>query len=549
MFIISYKVSNFDKKTDKILRYLETNWKNCYSTFKKIRKNADWLTYPFSDVDLPGPGAKEKPFMQCGPKAKKYKSKEITDYLSIQSPNRSIAGAKQFLELSSSNCLAFENTPSKVTLSVSDSFDVFIGGKFSVREYGNISKILKAKGIHLKSYKTINNRIIKNIKNDIVVNVDVDQAKIDPELAFNWMLTKILEMIDFRPENFDKLEFTCKFGFDGAETQQEIDFQKSDDIDDKYFFIISFVPLKITYENNKIWVNENPNSTDWCKPIEIVWRKENDTMTNEKFNYYQRYKNFKSLQYKFNIILIFSMMDQKAINACNLKKPTTKGVDSCCCYICKFRSIGKRNFQNFDPCVEPENERELYEFGLSPLHGLLNFTKFIIYNVATTINQTEKNLINERLTQSFNIDFGEIKRGFGSKITGNVARMLFRNIEKFSNTIKVDIIFLKNVEIMLEMVRSKQLINYETFHNIIEQIANFLKTRGIHLTPTVHKYLHHSYSIVKHIQDKYQISPGSLSEEPMEAIIRKARQIRKENSRMVSRKENNYDTFIGLYIF
>ena len=131
----------------------------------------------------------------------------------------------------------------------------------------------------------------------------------------------------------------------------------------------------------------------------------------------------------FNVALIFSMMDQKSINACVMKKPGSKGVDSCCCYICKLRSVGMKNFQNFESSTLPASSEQCYLFGISPLHGLLNFTKFVIYNVATQINEIEKTELNDKLTKNFKIDFNEIKRGHGSKITGNVARMFFSNFE------------------------------------------------------------------------------------------------------------------------
>ena len=154
-------------------------------------------------------------------------------------------------------------------------------------------------GVNLKTCKTISTHILKNIKSELLLNVTPEAVKIDPELAFNWMIVKILEDIDFQAFDLENIQLIAKFCFDGGETQQEIVFQNVNDIDDKYFFLVSFVPLIIKYETKTIWINPNQNSVDWCKPLEILFVKENDTMFNETYSKFKKYEDYRSPKYQF----------------------------------------------------------------------------------------------------------------------------------------------------------------------------------------------------------------------------------------------------------
>lgn len=522
--------------------------------FVKIHQNRIWLNKTFCDLRKPGPGAPEKPYILSSKRSQYRKTRSVYNELVKNSPNRTMAAAKQYV-LSNNICspksLNFsdiEVTETKIkNLNVSDSFDILVGGRFSKREYINLTHILKEKDIFLKSYETIRTNILKDCKDDLPIVAEPSLVYISPHTAFSHSFHQILDGLNL-PFTDKKYKFYCKFGFDGGETQQQINFDnESPKINDKHFFIVTFLPLFIFLDDEKIWQNTNPNSVNQCKPLEIHFCKENDKLS---LSIFQKFTNLcKNTEFDlFDLNLIPSMMDQKAINACTIFQPPNKGSDTKKCYICKLRSVGKNSFQNIR-ASSSNTSCEILHFGLSNLHALLNFTKFIIYDVAAVINKKSKIEINNDLSSVYNIDFAEVRRGFGSQITGNIARNFYKDCNKFASALNIDYSFVENVNIFLKMLRSSEPINYEQFSLIITNIFEFLDKNSIHLTPTVHKLLIHSNEITKYFYDFFGVGPGFFSEEPMESMIRKARKIREENTRMVSRIDNNYDLLVYCYIF
>ena len=311
--------------------------------------------------------------------------------------------------------------------------------------------------------------------------------------------------------------------------------------------MIGFVPLLLFDHNeNILWKNSNPNSTENFFPLEIIFEKENGLSTNNIFKKYMSFFSEKN-NFDFKLIVLPTMMGQKSINACCILKDGAKGVDTHLCYLCSLRSSCQNSFQNLSK--EYSANDQFLIFAISPLHAFLNVTKFIIYNISPTINNFSKQEINSRLESAFNIHFNEIRRGFGTKITGNVARLFFENTHLFSKTIVLPTHFIENFKKILYFIRSKERIDMQHYEIVCKDIIKYLSMNKIHITPTIHKILFHGHQIISFIQNLGASEPGVFSEEAIEASIRKIRKIRKENSRLISRKCNNKDTLINSYIY
>lgn len=225
------------------MRYLEDNWKGSMARFCSIQRNQNWLDTDFfkqNSLHNPGPGAPTKTYSESGLKSKKGQVDAVLEKLEVNSPKRTEAACIKFLEKSfdTSQNLSFsalENRPKK--LSVTESFNILSHCKFSKREYMKLVEILKLSDVQLKSYEWIRQKILRNTKSSLTVVAKKESVKIDPCVSLLWSLNKILDSLSLDDStDFSQIKFVIKFGFDGAQILQEINFQKEDDIDDKYFF-------------------------------------------------------------------------------------------------------------------------------------------------------------------------------------------------------------------------------------------------------------------------------------------------------------------------
>ena len=172
------------------------------------------------------------------------------------------------------------------------------------------------------------------------------------------------------------------------------------------------------------------------------------------------YRKYKRLENEFNtdsannisVEIVFTMMDSKAISA-SILAGIYRPFSPKRCIFCLKLSHGTKNFQG-DMLISEIVDPRSVAFGISPLHLLINATKFLIYNVGCGI--TEKDVKNQKVIdvhkRNFNyihVDLNNTRNGFRSLITGNVRRRLLENSEKFSKTIKVD---QKTIELTLDLI-------------------------------------------------------------------------------------------------
>ena len=172
------------------------------------------------------------------------------------------------------------------------------------------------------------------------------------------------------------------------------------------------------------------------------------------------------------------------------------------------------------------------------MHALINMTKFSIYRV----NSLKLDEINKVLKSKFKIDCDQVKTGYGSQITGNVARKLLAQPKILSNVLKIDFEVVDLFSQILEFCRSPQKYKKNEILDICEKTKDYLSNNQIKQTPTVHKLVMHLPEICEYFWENYSLTVGQLSEEPLESVIRKWRMVRQDRARMINRTLNNFDT-------
>lgn len=111
--------------------------------------------------------------------------------------------------------------------------------------------------------------------------------------------------------NFKKnLTLYVKYGFDGTNAHRYK--QKCGEISSStdYLFCSSLVPLRLVdkIKNEIYWLNPNPSSTRFCRPIKIMYKKEtNQLILNEGADLKKQIKNLKDIKIG-NCSIQFEMM-------------------------------------------------------------------------------------------------------------------------------------------------------------------------------------------------------------------------------------------------
>ena len=145
----------------------------------------------------------------------------------------------------------------------------------------------------------------------------------------------------------------------------------------------------------------------------------------------------------------------------------------------------------------------------------------------------------------YKIDLFDVRHGFGTQITGNVARRMLKDKEKFAKMLGIEKTIVELFSEIIENISSKSLTNTQIFTKNCIKLKKLLNRE----TPTIHKILSHGTDIIDFFQQNYNIGIGAFSEEPMEGLIRKFRRIRSNHARTNSRKNNNLDTLQKMWLY
>lgn len=210
-------------------------------------------------------------------------------------------------------------------------------------------------------------------------------------------------------------KLTSKWGCDGASGQREFKqkFINTDEADSS-IFMVSMVPLRLSYLNYIVWTNPRPSSTNLCRPISFEFCKE----TKEKIkctsaNINMQYNNLndtvieaygKSITISHE--LFETMIDGKVCQA------LSDTPSSSACVICK---ACPKEMNNLPLVTKREVDTSILKFGLSTLHARIRFMENILhiaYNIqfkkwiATKENKSIKALTKTRIQNEFKEKMG-----------------------------------------------------------------------------------------------------------------------------------------------
>lgn len=133
----------------------------------------------------------------------------------------------------------------------------------------------------------------------------------------------------------------------------------------------------------------------------------------------------------------------------------------------------------------------------------------------------------------------QVKPGFGTSNTGNVARKCFDQPELFAEALGLDPQFVKNISIILKLFRSEQLLDLDKVEEFCRDVywQHYDLYDWTKMSPKVHKFLRHSCEILREFPE---IPPAYLAEDAGEfmhgfyknTLVNKSRQMSRE-ARMV----------------
>ena len=175
-----------------------------------------------------------------------------------------------------------------------------------------------------------------------------------------------------------------------------------------------------------------------------------------------------------------------------------------------------------------EAEPETFEFGLSVLHariGLLEFILHLSYKLPmaspqarsdaekASVEQT-KELIQDSFRTLTGLRLDMPRRGSGNTNDGNTSRRFFNDLEIVSEITGVDLDFLRNVKLLLEILNSVEDIDLEMFSDLCSTTVELYVSLypWCPMSPTLHIILIHGPALIQH----FEVPIGMLSEEAAE---------------------------------
>lgn len=356
----------------------------------------------------------------------------------------------------------------------------------------------------------------------------------------------------------NKLNLICKWGCDGSSGHSRYK-QKfsSNESDDEYLFLISFVPIKITNGTCSVWENPCCSSTRYCRPLKFLFAKESTQLIQTQI---QNMKNqIANLRPKLLIIdgreivieytLLLTMIDGKVCNA------VTNTTSAQRCYIC---GATPRNLNN-EPVRNADNIAN-YGFGISPLHAYIRSFECLLH-ISYRLNvkkwqirsqeekadvQLRKTQIQQKFKQELGLIIDRPKPGYSSTNDGNTARRFFKNSALSAEITGINQQLIINLGVILQAISSSHTIDLEKFKIFCFETKNiYLNLYSWYVIPvTLHKIFYHNTDIIRNCI----VPTGQFFEEAQEARNKDCRRFRESHSRKISRVATHTDLLMMLII-
>lgn len=557
---------------------IKRRWLAVKSRIELFEKNNEhWLNGAF---DIPkkhlNAGRPEKSFEDASERSKRRKTEELRK---SDSPNKIIYAAQMELratgqrhasnilkEISENQDRAHEyvkavKCPKTIQPQIcpEEALKMFVKANLTATQY----EIIRETTGNLPCYSVLQKHKKACYPPQESLHVTEDCAEVELQAVIDHTAERLLKHLEevlntLKDDERKTLNMICKWGCDGSQQAQYKQKFESDDASDSHIFLSSFVPLRITYGNNKIlWQNPTPSSSHYCRPIRVRFVKETADVTNDEIQYIENAANnlkpttvtLGSRDYEMKCNMLLTMVDGKVCNAATGTKSTLR------CYIC-----GATSKEFNDISVSRPVKKETLRFGLSILHARIRLFETLLH-IAYKIpvkdlpakSDSDKLLIQEnkeRIQDEFKrklglrVDFP--KSGFGNSNDGNTSRRFFDDPELAAEITGIDATLIKRFKIILECISSGFKIHKERFDIYARDTAElYIKLYNRHpMTPTLHKILIHGSEVVENAL----LPIGQLSEEAAEARNKHFRQYRQNFARKFSRIDCNTDVIQRLLL-
>lgn len=369
---------------------------------------------------------------------------------------------------------------------------------------------------------------------------------------------------------YDKYEVKYKWGCDGSSnhSRYKLDFVEEDEdgelttYNDSHIFSIALVPLRldaqISVEETEVcWNNDLPSSVSLCRPIKLMFAKEEAKLTREEVKKVQdQIKMLKPTEcildgrkIMVSSSMVLSMMDTKVIN-------DLTGTNSQSCFMC---GLSGKKLNDAAKQQDPDDP-DKFGHGFSPLHAYIRSMELFLkvsyrlkmekptWRVAKTNEKVRQRevLIRSEIREKLGLRISEPMPGGGNSNDGNTARKFFREWRVVCEITGLNKELLERMHNILAVINSNCEINIDSFSEYIESTRELYVSEyeWYPLSPTLHKLLVHGRAIVKHA-----ILPvGMYSEEALETRNKSIRKFRENHSRRFNRIVNITDVYQRLML-
>lgn len=353
--------------------------------------------------------------------------------------------------------------------------------------------------------------------------------------------------------NEKRFNLVLKYGCDGTSgfTQYRQAFTESKNVTNNSVVIYGMVPLFLEVKNRedsrlKIWQNENPSSTKYCRVIKFSYEKEEaKNVRAEMKRLNEQIQNLRTTktsvqgrEISINYTLLCTMIDGKTRQALT----ETESSQRCC--VC-----GALPSEVNDLAIVRRKRINLsaYQYGLSTLHGWIRFLEWVLHlayklrvkkhykKLTDHENQLiaeDKKRIQDACREELGILVDCVKQGTGNTNDGNIARKFFEEYRKVSIITNVREEFIKRLYVIMQAITSKKSICVENFKSYCDDTAKLYieEYKWFPMPTSCHMILLHGSQIV----ESFFVPIGQLSEEAQEAKNKDFKRVRENNTRKSS---------------
>ena len=356
----------------------------------------------------------------------------------------------------------------------------------------------------------------------------------------------------------------CKWGFDGATGQAVYKQKYSADAatasrEEGALFCTTLVPLELTICGQRIWLNDKPSSTRFCRPLHLQYVRETPEVSRAERDHFVRQADSLSpteleldgVRVRIRHELELTMIDGKVANA------LSNTSSSLSCNICGAKPT---QMNHVEQVVSRPVDPEVCRYGLSPLHAWIRLFECVIHigyrlklKVWSVRQQHKENFKVEksRIHREFREKMGLIvdmprAGGAGTTNDGNTARRAFRDPEMLSQITGVDLRLITRFSVILQAISSSRPVDAEKFGAYALETAKLFRDlyNWYYMPASLHKLLIHGADVIRSLL----LPIGSYSEEAQESRSKDNRLYRIKHARKTSRTDTITDQFCYLMI-